>query len=264
MSTIAKTSMLLVLWSSGVSSQPSARPSATESILSGSGVFDELRRDKSTETTGLFERAFAQAKDHPNRRRLALELVLRGVPDGKYLQYLIDRVLFVSDYDGPDPFAYDSQGGQVRGTYSPVFLDWCKGKAADPNEQFTTYVYEALQDIQALELTNLPEALQVMRLVLKRSQSQAAVLGAARAVGRARDGRDIEAIATAASRFSREIVRKSIFLTAYEFYDRPEDVKKIETVLAIHPLVLARYRLTLAERVKRGELKGSGIVHPKE
>lgn len=260
MSTMSNVGAILCLMSTLGFSQPNAVGPSTDQILKNPAVFEELRRDKSKGTTELMERAFSQAGEHPNRRRLALELVLRGVVDSKYLKYLVDRVLFVSSYDGPDPFIYNNRGEQVRGSYSPAFLAWCSDRSIDPSEQFAVYYYGALQDIQALELTNRPEALAAMRSVIERSQSQAAVLGAARAVGRARDGRDIVPIATAANQFKQELVRKAIFLTAYEFYERPEDVKMIETVLAAHPAVLERYRSALAARSKRTENKGSGAT----
>lgn len=180
------------------------------------------------------ESLFARARERPEKEQVAFKLVLSGVQDAEYFDYLAEDAQKAVDNAIPSPYPLDDNGFAVGTVPSDKFLAWCKEHGMEPEQ-----VYLELQPSSGLILlsrTGDPRAFDLFVQGLK-SENPATAKLAADGLALIGDERAIPVIVAAVEGSSTE--QQMHFANALVFFESAE-AHRIAREILKDPRILNR------------------------
>lgn len=198
--------------------------------------------------------SFEQSDDKAEKSRAALQLVLHGAEDPRYLQFLLDNAWKALEGDPPGVLEVDEEGRAVRGELSEEFVAWATEQGLDPETAAGERLYGAAADLMAVAAVASADRPATVDLLLHAVE--------------ARDPMVVVAAAEGLARLQVEPARKRLVELALSsghdlakglalellWYDDPETLAVAEKVLGDPELVASvRQQRALERRAASGD-----------
>lgn len=203
---------------------------------------------KDARYTAVIVQSFLAQTDRSSKLVLAREVARRGDPTGEVRTHLRKAVVDAIKSSGPDPFAYESSGAEIRGQFSPEFVAWSRRQGIAPEEQLAREI-ASVSEVSLLALMKDPESKSIFRAGLRAGMfvSQKCALG----LGLLESEEDLGAIIDRLLS-QRDEVSQGFFVQALSMYTTLEAKRQIEERLGPHPSIRAAYQRALADKASQG------------
>ena len=160
-------------------SKPVAPPSAQSDELSA------LLATRDPRAVPLLEKQFAATNDPRAKQKTALMLVVLGVPDRTYYDFLAEPATRAIANARPFPLGFDDQGQIVPKVLTDEFRQWCATRGLNPETEASEAIYGSTIDVATLAHAGDPRS---KELFLRGLDSPNPMIAQASATGLARLG----------------------------------------------------------------------------